>query len=222
MKNTVILIIILVLAVSCDTKFYAEGSVVDKATKLPLEYVAISVKNLDTIYTNSQGQFHIDTFIHRYTGDFEILLEKEGYKSRHVNFKESQMKQKELFFEMEKLQESGTSTSLSERRVSQMYYFNKYFLSAFNVFTIVFILFRGNLKWRFLWIAGILIFNLTLFLSIADASLSDYKLLNGPVYLMHYSFFPFSVKIVLPVTTFLFWSLWVFKRKCIVRPMKEN
>lgn len=207
MKNIVILIlfVVLILAVSCDTKFYADGLIVDKTTKFPLEQVMISVKTLDTIYTDSYGKFHIDTFIHRYAGDFEILLTKEGYKTTHINFSKIQRTKKEYLFEMEKLQNYEAPCCLNRQRVRQMYYFNKFFLSAFNVLTIVFILFRRKLKWRFFWIAGILILNPTFFVSVADCSLMSLKILNGPIYLTHFSFYPFSVMIVLPVFPLLFW-----------------
>jgi hypothetical protein len=72
------LVILVTLMVSCDTGFHSEGLVIDKSTRLPIDSVKIYVKNIDTVYTDSFGKYKIDTTIHGYAGDLEILLAKKG------------------------------------------------------------------------------------------------------------------------------------------------
>lgn len=211
------LFFLLVFLTSCDTGWSSKGVVIDKSTGHPIENAKIDVKGLGSTYTNEVGQYKIDTMIHGLAGQLEILVEKEGYRSKHVNFKTDKIDRKNARIEMDKL-ETATEEFCSNRKwVSRFYYFNLYFLSLLNVLTIVFLIFKKKIKWRALWILGILLFNFTLFLSFTDCSIVGFRIINGPIFLTHFWVYPYSVKIVVPLVTLLFWGIYLPKRNGLLK-----
>lgn len=155
--------------------------------------------------------------IYGYAGDLEILLAKNGYKTKHVGFKTDAIKKDSTLIELEKLTGFSEDFCLNQKTVSQLFYFNKFFISSLNILTLMFLIFRKRVKWRFLWILGVLLINLTIFISFTDCSISDFKLINGPIYLTHYWFYPYSVKIVIPIVTVVFWCIYLIKKRILFK-----
>ncbi len=158
--------------------FDSRGLVIDKATRLPLDSVKINIKSIDSVFTDSIGKYNYHKMVYGYAGEFEMLLSKKGYKTKHVNFKNDKIDRQNALIEMEKLEKSSKDLSIKKEAVSKMYFVNLFVISIFNLLTLLFIIFKKRIKRKILWIAGILLFNITLFFSITDGSLSGYKLNN--------------------------------------------
>lgn len=204
--------------VSCDTGFHSAGLVINKATRQPIDSVKIYIKNIDSTYTDSLGHYKIDTMVYGYAGSLEILLAKDGYKTKHVNFKSDPISKDAAVIEMEKLEaDSLEDLCIQKKVVPIMYYVNLYFISLLNLLTLLFLIFKKEIKRKIVWILSVLLFNCTLFVSITDCSIMDFSLINGPFYLTHYWLYPYSVKIVVPIATILFWCIYLIKRRIVFR-----
>lgn len=212
------LALIITTFISCDSGLYSNGVVLDKKTGLPIDSAIINVKNIDTVYTDSKGKYIVDTTIYGYVVDLEILVSKQGYKTKHVNFKKDKIKKNNAIIEMEILENSTEESCFDLKRVSQMYFFNKYFISLINILTLLFLIFKKRVKWRIIWMLGVFIFNFTIFISFVDCSLMDFKLINGPVFLTHYWHYPFSIKIVFPIASIAFWSAYLINKRLLLKP----
>ncbi len=208
MKNAVLLLLIFFLLISCDTGFHSKGVVIDKATQLPIDSVKVNIKGLGFTYSDSLGRYEVDTVIKRYAGALELLLEKEGYAVRHITFNSSDMKKDSALIVLEKAANRSGDYCVNRKYVSWMFYFNKYVLSLINILTLLFVVIKKRIKWRVVWIIGVLLFNVTLFVSFTDCSIVKLYFLNGPVYLTHFGLNPYSVKIVVPVVTIVFWIIY--------------
>lgn len=207
----------LLLLTSCDTLFSSKGQVIDKDTRQPLSEVKINMKNIDTVYTDSAGYYSYRKVMHGSAGALEMLLSKEGYQSKHVSFRSAKTDPQNMLIEMERTEAAQADGLVDRCWVSAMYYINMYVISLLNVLTLLFVVFRKGLKRKVLWIFGILLLNPTFFLSVTDGSIASFFPLNGPVYLTYFSAYPFSLKIVLPLGTLLFWSLYLWRWNKLVK-----
>jgi len=214
------LISVLFFLLSCDTGFSSKGFIIDHSTGLPIDNVTIHIKDLDSIRTDSTGKYKIDTLIYGSAGNLEILLKKEGYKTKHVSLRKSKNRNANELIQMEKIENTSDNYCMKKKRVAQMFYFNKYVLSLINIATILFLIFSIRIKRRMLWIFGILLFNLTFFITYTDCSINNFRLINGPVYLTHYWIYPYSVKIVVPLATMTFWLIYLRFRKILLKPQE--
>ena len=70
MKN-LLLIMMFLLLMSCDTGFHSKGVIIEKVTQLPIDSVKVSIKGLGITYSDSLGHYEIDTVIFGYV---HILL----------------------------------------------------------------------------------------------------------------------------------------------------
>ena len=209
------LVAICVCFISCDSGISFNGKVVDKNTHQPISGVRISIKDRDTTFTDSIGKHKYGKMFYGSFGDNEILLEKDGYQAKHLNISKQRQQQFNAVVELEK--SKGTAVySIDRKYLKAMFYFNKYVLSLLNVLTLIFVSLKKKIEYRSVWIIGILLLNLTLFYSFTDFSLVKYHILNGPVYLTHYLVHPYSLKIVIPVATILFWVIYLIKREWII------
>jgi hypothetical protein len=206
------------MLISCDSGLNSSGVVVDKKTRLPIDSVTINVKNLYSVYTDSMGKYKIDTTIYGHVVYLEILLSKQGYKTKHVDFKNDKIKKSNAIIEMEILEDSTEEFCFDLKQVSQMYYFNKYFISLINILTLFFLILKKRVKWKLIWILGVFIFNFTIFISFVDCSIMDFKPINGPIFLTHYWHYPFSIKIVFPIASIAFWSAYLINKRLLLKP----
>jgi len=98
----------------------------------------------------------------------------------------------------------------------------KIVFSLFNLFTVVFILVKKDLHLQFLWVAGIMILNPAFRLLYFDYSLIKYEIVNGPFYLFSYWNYPYSLIIVIPLISTVFWMLYRIKREWISKNIKTE
>jgi len=198
---------------SCDTGFYSTGRITDAATGFPVDSAKVSLKELNYTFTDSNGYYKVDTVIHKAAGQLELLIEKEGYKTRHVNFRNDCIDKRNSIITLERTDKEKDSSCLPRKLVSMMFYFNKYLISSINLLTLIFLFFKRKIKYRAIWIILVLLGNITLYISYTDCSIVKMSVLNGPVYLTHFWVYPYSVKIVIPLATLAFWGYYIFFRK---------
>ncbi|MCK3685931.1 carboxypeptidase-like regulatory domain-containing protein [Maribellus sp. YY47] len=210
-------VLALLLLTSCDTLFSSKGKVIDKDTHEPLSGVTVNFKNIDSVYTDTAGYYTFHKVLFGYTGSLEMLLSKEGYKSRHISFRSGKADPQNMLIEMERRETTQSDRVFEPRWVSMMYYINMYVISLLNVLTLLFVIFKKGIKRKALWICAIVLLNPTFFLSVTNGNISQFLPLNGPVFLAHFATYPFSLKIVLPLGTLLFWVLYVWLRNKLIR-----
>jgi hypothetical protein len=220
-KNILALLFLSIFLASCDKIYHSEGLVIDELTRLPIDSVKISIKELDSTYTDQSGRFGINKLVNYWSGDFEILLEKRGYKTKHINFETFHLMRDSAIIELEKSENSSENICISRETVSRMYYFNMYFISLLNILTLLFLIIK-KIRWKILWIIGILLLNLTIFISFTDCSIIKWSIINGPVYLTHFWIYPYSVKIVIPIMTITFWIIFLTNKSVLINDKKVH
>jgi hypothetical protein len=211
------LVLLILILISCDTGFNSKGIVIDKMTRLPIDSVTINIKNLDSTYTDNTGKYKIDTLIYGYAGELEVLLSKQGYKTKHINFTKNKLEKDNALIEMELLNDSTDDYCIDIKRAPQMHFVNKHIVSLVNILTMLFLVLKRNVKLRVLWILCVLMLNFTIFISFVDCSIMGFNPFNGPVFLTHYRHYPFSIKIVIPVATIVFWSIYLINKTLIIK-----
>jgi hypothetical protein len=212
-RNILIFLVCVILS-SCDSFFYSKGTIIDHNTLQPITNALISIKDIDTVYTDSLGKYKIQKPVFGIWTDFEILIEKNGYVPEYVNFNYSSYNKDSTLI---KLQSTNKDFSpvLSKKSVAFSYNLDKFGIALFNVITLLIIAAYPNLKRKYLWVIGILFFNITFYLLYLDLSLVKFRLINGPIYFTQYWTNPFTIKIVIPIVALLFWILVIFKRSWI-------
>lgn len=216
MKKEFLLLTFLVLFLSsCDTFFHANGIVVDDETSKPIANAKIQVKGKTVFFTDSLGQYKIDRSFLGVAIKVELLVEKPGYIPVYID-----CSKKSFVYNQEIIKMKRTSTSfvpkIPQSTVRTMYWFNLIVLSLFNFLTLLFVLFYRRLINKFLWVIAILLLNVTIHLLYLDGSIVDFSLINGPVYLAHYWTYPYTVKIILPIASIIFWIMFIFSRDSII------
>jgi hypothetical protein len=209
------LVVISLLLSSCDQGVSFNGEVIDRITQKPIQGVSINIRNWDTTYTDSLGIYKFSKTHYGYFGDIEILLKKDGYKTKHLNLTTQNERKTDEVIKLEK-SNGKFANRIDQKYQIIMFYINKYFMSLLNLLTLLFVAFHKNTLYRFNWIIGILFLNLTLYFSITDLHLVNFHLINGPIYLQHYNWHPFSLKIVFPGASILFWILYFAKREWVI------
>ena len=205
-----------ILVSSCDTGISFNGRVIDKITNQPVAGVKISVKDQYFSITDSLGSYNFHKFHYGYLGFTEILFEKKGYKPVYFNLDSPGKKHFNEIIKLEK-SEGNDSFAIDQKYVKAMFYFNRYVLTLFGLFTFIFVCVKKKISNRVYWLFGILLVNLTFYFSITDFNLVKFLFLNGPVYLSFWSYNPYSLKIVIPTASFLFWVLYFFKREIVIK-----
>ena len=211
------LIFILLFITSCHSNLGSNGVVIDKRTGHPIDGVTINAKNIYSVQTDSLGKYSIDTTMFGLV-KLEILLSKEGYKTKLIDFNNDKISTGNAIIEMEVLEDSTEEFCFDIKRVSQMYFFNKYFISMINVLTILFLIFKKRVKWKTVWILGVFIFNFTTLISFVDCRILDFNPINWPVLLTHHWHYPFAIKIVFPIASIVFWSTYLTNKRLLLKP----
>lgn len=200
------------LLTSCDTGFFSTGQVIDKNTKQPIEAVRIDAKGFDTTFTDSAGKYEIQKFVCGYAGNLELLLEKEGYKSKHISFK-SGIEKNPVLIELEKSVD-GKAVCVDRVWVKRLFHFNQYFFPLLNLLTLIFVAAKRNLRWKFAFIPGILLLNFYIQFSFTDFSFVGINYMIGLLWPFYH---PYSLSLVVPFATLLFWGLFLFRKNLIFR-----
>jgi hypothetical protein len=192
--------------------FYLKGIVVDEITLVPIDSVLISVREYSSQYTDSLGVFEINQM--GGGSDFEMLFERRGYEPKYHNFSNDHY---DSDFTTIKLQPTNADYKPPHSR-NQLRFVNtliKIAFSLLNIFTLIFILIKSDIQWRYLWITGILFLNLVFNLLYLDYSLLSYEIIHAPFFLRGYWNNPYSLKVAVPLTSIIFWILYKLKSELI-------
>ncbi len=216
MKNVILLLAFFVLLFSsCDTFFHVNGIVVDRETLKPIADAKIQVKGISTFYTDSLGHYKIDRSFLGTAIKVELLVEKSGYIPVYIDCNKKSFHRDQETIKMKRAIKPFVPM-IPQSAVRVMYWFNLIVVSLFNLMTLVFVLFYRKLINKFYWVVAILLLNLTIHLLYLDGSIVDFNIINGPVYLAHYWTYPYSVKIVLPIASFFFWIMFIYRKDSII------
>lgn len=202
-----------VLMISCDTMFYSKGVVIDKSTGKPVDSVRINIRNLDTCFTDSLGRYQIKKFIPGSVGDFEIMLEKDGFKPKHVNFSKDKVNRLDAVIELTK-SEGKPKMAINRVWVKRVFWMNDCLYPLLTLVTFLFVVLKKKIRRKWLWIAAVFVLNLYLQLSITDLSIKDIGLHFG---LFPFFWHPYSVGLLLPFGTLLFWGFYFFRNNLVVK-----
>ena len=167
-----------------------------------------------TIYSDSLGKFRLNLFGPGARSDkLEVLVIKEGYETK--------------YFDLSKYEDfhnitlgitpynTPFITKYPPSFVAPVYYVNLIIVNLIAFFTLCFILFK-KAKYRWLWIALILLVNFTLRVNYINGYI-DVDFFHLPFYLKHYSFYPFTFKIPILFSTIVFWSIYFINRNRIIK-----
>ena len=214
-KQVFIFLILLFSLSSCFSPSHSEGVIIDLNTSLPIDSAQITVQELYTVYTDTQGQYEIFGNWGLLT-DLELLIEKKGYKTTYFNVSESTYDLNNNV--IIKLQPTTKEYKpvLAQNKLRFINTLIKIVFSLFNAATLIFILFQSKIRRKFLWITGIILINPAFRFLQFDYSLLDYEILNGPFYLFNYWNYPYSLIIAVPAISMVFWIIYRMKRKWIL------
>lgn len=212
MKNNLLLLLLpLILLSSCDTFFHANGTVVDSETMEPIPHARIQVKGKDYFYTDSLGQYKIDRSFLGMSIKVDMMVEKSGYMPLYIDCSNKSFRHQNAVLRMVAVQKPFVP-AIQQVWVRRMYWFDLVVVSIFNLFTLLFVLFRKRLLHRFAWVMALLFLNFSFDLLYMNAMPLNFSLLHGPFYLVHYWTHPYTVVIALPVVSLLFWYMFLYRR----------
>lgn len=215
----IVLLSLLILTTSCDRTFRVTGKVVDETSGRPVTNVKITTSEKMVIYSDSIGDFTIDRCGPGSMGDkLELLIEKDGYETSYFDLSNvSDLQNVNLEIRASNIIQP---TFCSKSLVRTFYFINLYIVSLLSLITILFIAFK-RIKHKWIWLVVILFICITFKINYVTGVL-DVDFLHSPFYLKHYDFYPFTIKIVLPIAQFLFWVLYFVKRDLIVDSDNES
>lgn len=184
-KQVFIFLILLFSLSACFSPSHSEGVVIDQNTSLPIDSAQITVQELFTVYTDTQGQYEIFGNWGLLT-DLEILVERKGYETKYINISESNYDlSKKVTIKLQATSKEYKSL-LAQNKLRFINTLIKILFSLFNAVTLIFILFQSKISRKFLWITGIMLINPVFRLLNVDCTLLNFEILNGPFYLFNY------------------------------------
>ncbi len=185
------------------------GVVVDKNTLVPIDSAQITVLETYVLQTDSLGGFEI-MWRGGIGSGFEIFVEGKGYQPKFINFSEGVYNQDSAVIKLQPIKKIY-KPSLSQDQLRFANSLIKIVFSLLNIFTLLFILVKSGIRWRYLWITGILFINLILNLLYTNFSLISYEIIHAPFFLYGYWNNPYSLKIAVPIISIIFWILYLSK-----------
>lgn len=199
---------------SCDRLFIMSGKVISDVDGQMIANAQIVTSERVTIYSDSTGSFKLNLFGPGSRSDkLEVLVSKDGYETKYFDLS----KYEDIHNITLKLKPYNTPfiTKYPPSFVIPVYYVNLIIINLIVFFTLCFILFK-KVKYRWLWIALILLVNLTLRVNYINGNI-DVDFFHFPFYLKHYSFYPFTIKIPILFSTIAFWSIYFISRNRIIK-----
>jgi len=195
------------------------GVVIDKNTSVPIDSAQITIMESYLLYTDSTGVF--EKIRMRGIGSgLEMLVEKKGYQPKFFNFSEGVYNPDSTII---KLQPTINvyKPALSQNQLRFINSLIKIVFSLINVITLIFILVKAEIRWRYIWIIGILFINLIFNLLYFDFNLISYEIIHAPFFLEGYWNNPYSLKITVPIISIVFWILYFSRRNLIKEDILE-
>ena len=212
-KNLFYLFSLLILTTSCDRAFVMSGKIIDEINGKPINKAKIISSEKLVTYSDSLGVFKIDRFgPGSMSYKLEVLIEKGGYETRYFDLS----KTKDLNNITLKIGASNKiqTTYCSKSLVKIFYLINLTLINLITIFTLFFIVFKP-IKYKWIWIFVIIVVNITFKFNYING-LFNIDFFQLPFYLKHYGFYPFTVKIVLPISIIIFWAMYFLKKDLII------
>ena len=214
MKKIFIYIIIVLVLASCDSTCIMSGKVVSDVDGEVITNAQIVTSEDITIYSDSTGSFKLNLFGPGLRSDkLEVLVSKDGYETKYFDLSKCE----DINNITLKLKPYNTPfiTKYPSSFVLSAYYVNLIIVNLLACFTLCFIFFK-KVKYRWLWIALILLANLTLKVNYINGDI-DVDFVHFPFYLKNYLFYPFTIKVPILFSTIAFWSIYFMNRNRIVK-----
>ena len=195
----------LLLSISCDRPFSMSGKVVDETTNMPIVDVKIVTSESVITLSDSSGCFRISRFGPGSKSDkLEMLLSKDGYETKYFDLsRQEDLQQINLSI---KPSNETLNVRYPQTYVKLLYWINMIFINLIVLFTLLFVLF-SKVRYKWLWIALFLIVNFTLRINYINGII-DFDFLHMPFYFKHYAYYPFTIKIALPLSIIVFWIVY--------------
>ncbi len=221
MKQKLLLLFALsILLSSCDNTFVISGKIINTSSKEPIENAkVISAENYVT-YTDKKGYFIIDRFGPGSLGDkSELLIEKPGYKTEYVDLSNYHSDLHNVLINLSTTNEIQ-KTYYNKSSVKDLYLFNLVFINLISLFTLLFIAIK-KIRFKWLCILLILVVNVVLKVNYFNGEW-ELDFINTPFFLKNYRFYPFTIKIVFPISIIAFWFLYFYKRELFEKSKDDN
>ena len=214
MKKIFIYITIILALTSCDHTFIMTGKVISDVDGEIITNAQIVTSEGITIYSDSTGSFKLNLFGPGPRSDkLEVLVSKDGYETKYFDL--SKYEDINNITLILKPYKAPFVTKYPSSFVVSAYYVNLIIVNLLACFTLFFIFFK-KVKYRCLWIALILLANLTLKVNYINGDI-DVDFVHFPFYLKHYLFYPFTIKVPILFSTIAFWSIYFMNRNRIVK-----
>lgn len=198
--------------------FHLEGVIVNKNTLVPIDSALLTVRESTMQYSDSIGSFQIDQM--GGGSDFEILIEKKGYQPKFIDLSKVAYNQDMTVIKLQPTDKVYTPALIR----NQLRFLNsliKIVFSFLNAFTLIFVLVNSRIRWRYIWITGILFLNMIFNLFYLDYSVLSYEIIHAPFFLTGYWNNPYSLKIAVPIVSIVFWILYLSKSNLVKEDVLE-
>jgi hypothetical protein len=218
LKQILGLVILSLFLSSCLSPSHYEGVVIDQNTLSPIDSAQITLEESNTVFSDSLGNFEI---YGSFWTEFEMSVEKKGYQPRFINSEKGDfVSTKTKVIPLQKAQKEY-NPSLSKNQLRFINSILKIAFSLLNVFTLIFILVNTEIRLRYIWFTAILFLNLIFNFLYLDFSLLNYEVIHAPFFLTGYWNNPYSLKIAVPIVSFIFWILYITKSPLIKEDVLE-
>ena len=208
-KNLLFCLLPMFFLTCCHSKIGGKGLVVDATTKRALPNVRISILQIDSTITDSDGKFDFFTLLIGGGVDQIILLNSDGYEPRLYKLEDG-------FNLIEMKPQTGVFRPLvSQNTVEVFYQINKFLITGINLLTFAIILVLRRRKWRFFHIISILLLNVKLGFSYLNGEIIHFQVISSPIQIEHYWRYPFTIMLIVPIGTIIFWIFYFIKPSSI-------
>jgi hypothetical protein len=205
----VIPLLSLILLCSCDGYYDYDGYVLSKETLTPLDSVHVIFSCYDTVVTDSNGYFKLQTIIPGPAVDKDLLFIKEGY----IN-SVSYSSEKDTIY-LQKQDGLDRTVDLSEKTKKNIYRIDLLIVGVLNIMTLIMIFLLKKIRRKFIWTVAILFTTVEF----------KYSLLNNSFSFIHLKFiiplkitcFGTFISVFVPFGTLLFWGIYFFSQKWTIK-----
>lgn len=210
MKNCIInLVCLLVIVTSCDRGFVISGQVVDESGKF-VDSAKIVTSEKMIGYSDSVGRFEANLFgPGSHSDKLEVLVSRKGYETTYFDLSQFQSVQN-ISLKVKASNQLFVSC-YPEHCVSVFYFINLVLVNLIVLFTLVFVIVKKD-KYKWVWVLLIFLLNITLKINYVNGAF-DVVVFQLPLYLKHYLFYPFTIKVAFPIAVVAYWIRYFLKHK---------
>lgn len=197
---------------------HIQGVVLDKNTLHPIDSALISDGESILLYSDKSGNFLTDQL--GFFSNQKILFQKKGYVPIFIDFSNIIYEQQKTTIKLQPTTRD-VSPQLSQNALRLINTLIKIIFSFLNILTLIILFINDEIRWRYLWITGIIFLNLIFNLFYVDFRLLSYEIIHAPIFLSGYSNSPYSLKVSIPIVSIIFWLLYLLKREFIIEDILE-